>query len=428
MPDATPTNELRALNRLAFDELGIPRGIGQIHHGIAGRAFWAVGPLGRPVKLAHDAMSRRVFSALGAGSSLFGRAADAALARRGVGDGLGCRPRGPGSAVLAALNGLIGDRLERDGSPLPSRWRCASTASRSCPTAPRWRGVPGRDPAARRLPPRADGDRVLLAPRRPARGASYGTRLARDLGSRRSTSATTAAATSPRTAARWPSCSSALVAAWPVEVERGRARRPLDGRPRRPQRRATRRRGTAMTGRARAPRRLARHAAHGRAAGAGRPLRRARRSHALPETRPFGALPAPAQRRASATCARARWSTRTGATATPTRCARAACQEVPLLEGATHCFVSATVTRSPRHPLGRLLGDTLVLAPSASGRSRTRRIAFDAEYGPHVGATHHLALLNHPAVYEQLRRWLATPPGRQPPRTTTVTTGVTPAS
>jgi pimeloyl-ACP methyl ester carboxylesterase len=85
----------------------------------------------------------------------------------------------------------------------------------------------------------------------------------------------------------------------------------------------------------------------------------------------------------------------------------AACQEVPLLEGATHCFVSATVTRSPRHPLGRVVGDTLVLVPSATGRSRTRKLGFEDEYGLHVGATNHIALLNHPAVYEKLRAWLA---------------------
>ena len=85
----------------------------------------------------------------------------------------------------------------------------------------------------------------------------------------------------------------------------------------------------------------------------------------------------------------------------------AACAEVPLLEGATHCFVSATVTRSDRHPLGRLIGDTLVLKPSATGRSRTRRVPFDEEFGMHLGGAHHFALLNHPAVYEKLRAWLA---------------------
>ncbi|MDX6655853.1 MAG: hypothetical protein QOH62_646, partial [Solirubrobacteraceae bacterium] len=85
----------------------------------------------------------------------------------------------------------------------------------------------------------------------------------------------------------------------------------------------------------------------------------------------------------------------------------AACEEVPLLEGATHCFVSATLTRSERHPVGRLLGDCLVLVPSAAGRSRTRRIGFRDEDGAHIGGATHFALLNHPRVYEQLRAWLA---------------------
>jgi pimeloyl-ACP methyl ester carboxylesterase len=85
----------------------------------------------------------------------------------------------------------------------------------------------------------------------------------------------------------------------------------------------------------------------------------------------------------------------------------AACAEVPLLEGATHCFISATVTRSDRHPLGRLIGDTFVLKPSATGRSRTRRVPFEDEFGMHLGGAHHFALLNHPAVYAQLRAWLA---------------------
>ena len=47
-----------------------------------------------------------------------------------------------------------------------------------------------------------------------------------------------------------------------------------------------------------------------------------------------------------------------------------------------------------------------MLVPSATGRSRTRKLGFEDEYGLHVGATHHIALLNHPAVYEKLRAWL----------------------
>jgi len=88
----------------------------------------------------------------------------------------------------------------------------------------------------------------------------------------------------------------------------------------------------------------------------------------------------------------------------------AACREIPLLDGAAHHFVAATITRSAAHPLGRLIGDWLVLEPSASGRSRTRRIPFRIEDGAHLGGTNHIALLNHPAVYEQLCAWLSKPP------------------
>src|SRR4029079_18787054 len=63
----------------------------------------------------------------------------------------------------------------------------------------------------------------------------------------------------------------------------------------------------------------------------------------------------------------------------------AACAEVPLLPGVTHCFVTATITGTPRPPRGRLIADYLVLQPSGSGRSRTRRLGFDEEYGHHVG-------------------------------------------
>jgi len=60
--------------------------------------------------------------------------------------------------------------------------------------------------------------------------------------------------------------------------------------------------------------------------------------------------------------------------------------------------------------LGRLLGDILVLVPSARGHSKTRRIPFRDEHGHHIGGTHHLALLNHPEVYARMHGWLATAP------------------
>ena len=67
--------------------------------------------------------------------------------------------------------------------------------------------------------------------------------------------------------------------------------------------------------------------------------------------------------------------------------------DLPLHGSARHCFVSATVTREKDHPVGRFVGDWLVLERSASHRTQEPF---------HVGSAHHLALLNHPAVYERL--------------------------
>jgi pimeloyl-ACP methyl ester carboxylesterase len=82
--------------------------------------------------------------------------------------------------------------------------------------------------------------------------------------------------------------------------------------------------------------------------------------------------------------------------------------DIPFFDSAAHYFVAATLTRSPSHPLAHLLGDTLVRMPSATGRGApaARRIPFRDEHGHHVGAMNHMRLLNHPAVYAQLRAWL----------------------
>src|SRR5207237_1064327 len=81
----------------------------------------------------------------------------------------------------------------------------------------------------------------------------------------------------------------------------------------------------------------------------------------------------------------------------------ARCTEVPFLDCATYYFVGATITQST----GSLVGDLLVRYPSASGSGRRRRIPFEVDNGMHLGGAHHLQLLNHPAVYDQIVRWLA---------------------
>jgi pimeloyl-ACP methyl ester carboxylesterase len=82
--------------------------------------------------------------------------------------------------------------------------------------------------------------------------------------------------------------------------------------------------------------------------------------------------------------------------------------EVPFLPHVDYCWVSAALTGGV---VGQLLGDLLVRTPSASGTGRGHHVPFTVENGAELHGLTHFDLLNHPAVYEQLLRWLtrATP-------------------
>lgn len=80
--------------------------------------------------------------------------------------------------------------------------------------------------------------------------------------------------------------------------------------------------------------------------------------------------------------------------------------ETPFLPTATYYFVAATITKSPDHPVGKVLGDLMVQLPSASGHGPRRRLPFEIENGRKIGGMHHFNLLNHPHVYEHIVGWL----------------------
>jgi Putative serine esterase (DUF676) len=81
-------------------------------------------------------------------------------------------------------------------------------------------------------------------------------------------------------------------------------------------------------------------------------------------------------------------------------------EDVPPLPHARYHLVSATLTRSERHPVGNVVGDLLVRPHSAYGRSRGRTLFPGADV-LHVGRSDHFGLLNHPEVHAALKRWLA---------------------
>jgi pimeloyl-ACP methyl ester carboxylesterase len=369
--------EARELSRFAAQELSsLPRGIGDIHGAIADRVFGALGPSAAPVRLLHDAVSRGVYEGVRGGLWLGVRAAGAAARSRAGETPLSDTPRG--AMAIAALNGLYGDRLEAEGSPLAIPMQVRSTGATITPHVVVFLHGLGETEHAWGSPNYGDmlddATPVFIRFNTGRHISENGAALAALLDD--------------------------VVRNWPVAVERiaivGHSMGGLVAR-------SACHRGGDWT----------RHVRHVISLGTphmGAPLEQAVHAmsaalHLAPETRPFSRF----LRRRSAGIRDLRrgslvdedWHDQD-----PDALRAKALTEVPLLDGVTHCFVAATVTRREAHPVGRLIGDMLVLPPSAAGRSRTRRLGFEDEFGLTIGGTHHLALLNHPAVAEQLRKWL----------------------
>jgi pimeloyl-ACP methyl ester carboxylesterase len=75
----------------------------------------------------------------------------------------------------------------------------------------------------------------------------------------------------------------------------------------------------------------------------------------------------------------------------------------PWLDGVDHHLVVGRLTRDERHPVNRVLGDLLVTASSATGRSRERTIEGERVHVLHV-PTGHFGLCWHPDVADHLVR------------------------
>jgi pimeloyl-ACP methyl ester carboxylesterase len=391
-------SESGALARLTLEELGdATGGIGAVHRAIADRVFRAVGPGAAAVESAHNAVAGGVYTGLRAGARALGGVAERTVPPRVV------SATDPGRRLLAVLNGLVGDTLEREDSSLQEPMavraggevvtpdedglRAAFPNATARPviflhglmeTEFSW-GFGGREPYGERLAAELPVTPVYVRYNTGRRISDNGRSLAELL--------------------------EAVVDAWPVAVEEialvGHSMGGLVARSAAYQ---------AVEAGMAWPHDVRRVISLG-SPHMGAPLEQAvhyasAALAALPETAPLGRF---LRRRSGGirdlrqgSLVDADWRDRD-----PDALRAEACQEIPLLDGATHCFIAATVTRDARNPIGRLLGDVLVLQPSASGRSRRRRLAFRDEDGMHLGGAHHLALLNHPAVYERLRAWLS---------------------
>lgn len=83
---------------------------------------------------------------------------------------------------------------------------------------------------------------------------------------------------------------------------------------------------------------------------------------------------------------------------------------IPYMPTATHYFLGATLGRDPDGPLSRMLGDILVLLPSAWAEdTHGAHRRFDIERSRSYGGMTHFHLVSHPAVYEQISAWISRP-------------------
>jgi len=400
---------LRALSGAVGDAVaeGVAR-VEEMHRGIAGRSFAAVGPAAAGVRAAHDGISGAVYAGVRGGARIAGRIAGAVAALTPLAErDLAEHPAV--SFLEGAIGGAFGDHLEARHPALAPRM-AVRLAGRDV-------GLDSGSLAA--AFPRAESRVAVFvhglceteaAWGRPALDddapGTYGDRLRRHLGHSPVFLRYNSGLHVSENGRRLAALLEGLVAAWPVELEElvlvGHS---MGGLVIRSACLAGERGGMAWVGRVR-------HCVYLGTPHDGAPLERAASLAAwtlrrLPETRALataiGRRSAGIQDLGHAYLRDEDWSGHD-----PHRPWVDSGTPLPLLSSAHHHAIAATVGATPRHLSSRLVGDTLVLHPSALGRGR-RGVSLplaDADCH-HLGGVHHLALLDHPGVYERLRSWLA---------------------
>jgi pimeloyl-ACP methyl ester carboxylesterase len=396
--------EITALGELAGDAAaGAARQIHNMHTGIADRVWKRVGPASLPVRIAHDHIARGAYSAATNLTRAVVRAGAHAASATHRADAPSIERSPVGRVVVSALNGAFGDTLERRGNALALRMtvrrkgqdleitppalaraypnaksRIAVFVHGLCETDEAWKLGAGRHvPYGHRMEIELGYTPVYLR-YNTGRHISYNGRDLADLLER-------------------------LVAAWPAPVHEitliGHSMGGLVAR------------SACHYG---AESRCVAKVRHVFTLGTphrGAPLEQAANAASaalarLPETRPL----ARALNLRSVGIKDLRYGYLVDECWMDHDCdafLRDTSQEIPFLHTARHYFICATLSREADAPVGRIIGDLLVLQPSAwAQEAKTKRLRFPIEHYHHLGGANHFDLLNHPAIYAQMRRCL----------------------
>jgi pimeloyl-ACP methyl ester carboxylesterase len=398
--------EVRAIGDLTGQALAGAGGlVRDLHTAIAGRAFDAVGPSGASARAVHDGVAAAVYGGVRATLGALPRGAGSALALSAPGEAASLAESARGSVALGVLNGYMGDALAAAKSELAIEMTI------------RHRGVDlPLEPAATARTVAHAGPRVAVfvhglgetdlswGLRADATRPGYGACLERELGYtplelRYNTGRHIS--DNGRELAR---LLDSLHEAWPVPIDEivlvGHSMGGLVARSACHYGRCD---GHGFT-------RAVRHVFCLGTPHLGAPLEKAFNALGwaltkVPETRPLARLvnvrSAGIKDLRYGACVEEDWCD-----CDPDELLTDRCHDVPFLPGARFYFIAATISRRSGDPAGAILGDLLVRVPSASGEGKRRRLPFAIEDGHRVGGLSHFDLLNHPAVYEQMRAWL----------------------
>lgn len=394
--------EIRSLSKLGGHAFaGLVSRIEQAHLATGRRAFTALGPASGVVKPAHDSVARAVYLAVRTAGRVAGTVSGQTASLLGAG-GQPLSREPSGNLALAALNALTGDRLGPDLAPLAIRMAVRADGHDVVPLTP---GV-----VAAAFPHATPRMAVFLHglaetenswQRRADASVPYGSGLAAEFGY---TPVYLRYNTGRHVSGNGHDLAellASLAAAWPEQVDEilliGHS---MGGLVIRSACHYAQRDGAAWVDRVR-------HVFYLGSPHLGAPLARATgyAGWALgqaPETRPFASL---------ITSSDGIKDLRYGyvldddwADCDQDRCVRNHRGEAPLLAGANHYAVSATITPGSRDPLGAAVGDLLVRPASAHGRrGAIRHIPFRVDLGRQLGGMHHLDLLNHRDVWAAMR-------------------------
>ena len=394
--------EIAALGDLAGEAAaGATRQIHEMHTGIARRVWHRVGPASLPVRIAHDRIARRAYAAAGELTRAVVRAGAHAASAARAPDSPSMERSPAGRAVLSALNGAFGDTLERHGNVLAlplafrrggrdleltpdelaaaypnARPRVAVFVHGLCETDDAWKlGAARHAPYGHRMEVELGYSPLYLRYNTGRHISENGRELADALGR--------------------------LIAAWPVPVDEvvliGHSMGGLVSR-------SACHYGSGSDCIARVRHVITLGAPHH-----GAPLEQVTNAASaalarLPETRPL----AKALNIRSSGIKDLRYGYLVDECWLDQDCdayLRNTAREIPFLETARHYFICATLTREADAPAGRIIGDLLVLQPSAWAHpGRGTRMRFPIEHYFHLGGASHFDLLNHPAIYAQIRR------------------------